>query len=180
MAAASSAALSTFGVKLLQAQHVWKPPGQMRANIHMVSTSSVISAAVQVCSTSLQNKAEHASACTSTVLFADGTVNVSCQPQQRGQHDQVPRHQDIANTFKRVINLSTYLADGTVKVYSRNSEDNTTKYPDIVASIPKLVKDGVRGLVLDCEAVAYDRKLGKLLPFQVSRIAFNFSFRFSW
>ena len=52
-------------------------------------------------------------------------------------------------------------------MYSRNSEDNTTKYPDIVASIPKLVKPGVRGLVLDCEAVAYDRTLGKLLPFQV-------------
>jgi DNA ligase 1 len=56
-----------------------------------------------------------------------------------------------------------------VKVYSRNSEDNTTKYPDIVASIPKLVKPGVTGLVLDCEAVAYDRTLGKLLPFQVSK-----------
>ena len=53
-------------------------------------------------------------------------------------------------------------------MYSRNSEDNTTKYPDIVASIPKLVKPGVKGLVLDCEAVAYDRTLGKLLPFQVS------------
>lgn len=58
-------------------------------------------------------------------------------------------------------------ADGAVKVYSRNSEDNTSKYPDIVASIPKLVKAGVQGMVLDCEAVAYDRKLGKLLPFQV-------------
>ena len=52
-------------------------------------------------------------------------------------------------------------------IYSRNSEDNTGKYPDIVASIGQLVKPGVKGLVLDCEAVAYDRKLGKLLPFQV-------------
>lgn len=60
-------------------------------------------------------------------------------------------------------------ADGTVSVYSRNSENNTAKYPDIVAAIPKLLKAGVKSLVLDCEAVAYDRKEGKLLPFQVGQ-----------
>ena len=59
-------------------------------------------------------------------------------------------------------------------IYSRNSEDNTGKYPDIVASIGQLVKPGVKGLVLDCEAVAYDRKLGKLLPFQVSFDSLSF------
>lgn len=50
---------------------------------------------------------------------------------------------------------------------SRNSEDNTTKYPDVAAVVPKLVKAGIRGVVLDCEAVAFDRATNKILPFQV-------------
>ena len=49
---------------------------------------------------------------------------------------------------------------------SRNSEDNTKKYPDIAASVPRLLKPGVRSVVLDCEAVAFDREEGKILPFQ--------------
>ena len=49
---------------------------------------------------------------------------------------------------------------------SRNSEDNTKKYPDIAASVPRLLKPGVRSVVLDCEAVAFDREERKILPFQ--------------
>lgn len=57
-------------------------------------------------------------------------------------------------------------ADGRVAIYSRNSENNTSKYPDIAASIPKLIKPGTTSVVLDCEAVAYDRETNKLQPFQ--------------
>lgn len=66
-------------------------------------------------------------------------------------------------------NWHTFLpADGAVHIYSRNSEDNTGKYPDIVANIPKLLQSSVTGgVVLDCEAVAYDREKGIILPFQV-------------
>jgi DNA ligase-1 len=59
------------------------------------------------------------------------------------------------------------LEDGSVKIYSRNSEDNTGKYPDIVSLIPKQLKPGVTSVVLDAEAVAYDREANKVLPFQV-------------
>ena len=41
------------------------------------------------------------------------------------------------------------------------------KYPDIAASVPGLVKPGVKSVVLDCEAVAFERETGKILPFQV-------------
>ena len=59
-------------------------------------------------------------------------------------------------------------AGGEVHIYSRNSEDNTGKYPDIVANIPKLVQPSVTGgVVVDCEAVAYDREKDIILPFQV-------------
>ena len=52
--------------------------------------------------------------------------------------------------------------------YSRNSENNTSKYPDLAADVPKLLKKGCKSVVLDCEAVAYDRITKKILPFQVS------------
>lgn len=105
------------------------------------------------------------------------------------------------------------------QIYSRNSEDNTGKYPDIVSLIPEQLKPGITrcapasqaaahaaverfvaagaaacassgqqlktrsaagmkltrslpvwwpcSVVLDAEAVAYDREEGKVLPFQV-------------
>ena len=54
-----------------------------------------------------------------------------------------------------------------VRVYSRNLEDNTSKFPDICSALPRLLKPGVQSVVLDCEAVAYDRSTRKILPFQV-------------
>lgn len=59
------------------------------------------------------------------------------------------------------------LEDGTVKIYSRNSEDNTVKYPDIAAIIPLVLAEGTQSIVIDAEAVAYDPKENKILPFQV-------------
>ncbi len=59
------------------------------------------------------------------------------------------------------------LKDGRVKIYSRNSEDNTEKYPDIVAMFPGVLQDGVESIVLDAEAVAYDVNEDKILPFQI-------------
>jgi len=61
-----------------------------------------------------------------------------------------------------------------VAIYSRNSENNTNKYPDIVAMLPKLLKAGTTSVVLDCEAVAYDRVDKKILPFQVRPIFMQF------
>ncbi|TFK77114.1 ATP-dependent DNA ligase [Pluteus cervinus] len=58
------------------------------------------------------------------------------------------------------------LEDGTVGVFSRNSEDMSKKYPDLVEQLPRCVKDSVRSFVLDAEAVAVDRTTGKLMPFQ--------------
>jgi len=58
----------------------------------------------------------------------------------------------------------------TVKIYSRNSEDMSKRYPDIVEQIPKAIEPDSRargGFVLDCECVAWDAKEERLLPFQV-------------
>ena len=53
-----------------------------------------------------------------------------------------------------------------MSVFSRNSEDMSKKYPDLVDQLPKSIKDVTKSFVLDAEAVAIDRTTGKLLPFQ--------------
>ncbi|KIM85179.1 hypothetical protein PILCRDRAFT_351787 [Piloderma croceum F 1598] len=58
------------------------------------------------------------------------------------------------------------LHDGTVSVFSRNSEDMSKKYPDLVEQLPHCFKENTKSFVLDAEAVAIDRITGKLMPFQ--------------
>lgn len=55
---------------------------------------------------------------------------------------------------------------GVANVFSRNSEDLSKKYPDILAKLPSWVKDGTQSFVLDCESVAWDVNEKKVLPFQ--------------
>ena len=57
--------------------------------------------------------------------------------------------------------------DGTVEVFSRNSEKTTSKYPDIIKMLPAAMAPGVTSFILDAEAVAYDREKEAILPFQI-------------
>lgn len=52
-------------------------------------------------------------------------------------------------------------------VYSRNSENMSQKYPDIVEKMKTAPAPGVTSFVVDAEAVAWDRKRKCILPFQV-------------
>ncbi|TFY62905.1 hypothetical protein EVJ58_g3558 [Rhodofomes roseus] len=58
------------------------------------------------------------------------------------------------------------LEDGTVGVFSRNSEDMSKKYPDLVEQMPHCIKENTKTFVFDAEAVAIDKDTGKLMPFQ--------------
>lgn len=55
---------------------------------------------------------------------------------------------------------------GVSNIFSRNSEDLSKKYPDILAKLATWVKPGVKSFVLDCETVAWDINEKKVLPFQ--------------
>merc|ERR1712088_998873 len=57
--------------------------------------------------------------------------------------------------------------DGKVNIFSRNQEDNTTKFPDIIARLKSSLTEGLKSAVLDCEAVAWDREKKSIQPFQV-------------
>lgn len=46
-------------------------------------------------------------------------------------------------------------------------EDNTSKYPDIIADIRKFIKSEVKSCILDAEAVAWDQEQQKIMPFQI-------------
>ncbi|KAF9362052.1 hypothetical protein BGX34_006760 [Mortierella sp. NVP85] len=59
------------------------------------------------------------------------------------------------------------LEDGSMRIYSRNSENMSTKYPDVMERLAKFAKADTTSFVLDCEAVAWDREQKCILPFQV-------------
>lgn len=59
------------------------------------------------------------------------------------------------------------LPDGTVKIFSRNSEDNSEKYPDLKDVVKRARNADLVSCVLDAEVVAYDREKNCLLSFQV-------------
>ncbi|RUS21673.1 DNA ligase [Endogone sp. FLAS-F59071] len=59
------------------------------------------------------------------------------------------------------------LEDGRMMIYSRNSENMSNKYPDIMEKIGTWIKPSTTSFVIDCEAVAWDREKRNILPFQV-------------
>ncbi|KAI8634777.1 ATP-dependent DNA ligase [Xylariaceae sp. FL1651] len=57
-------------------------------------------------------------------------------------------------------------AKGVASIFSRNSEDLSKKYPDILAKLHTWIKEDTKSFVLDCETVAWDVAEKKVLPFQ--------------
>lgn len=55
---------------------------------------------------------------------------------------------------------------GLAAIFSRNSEDLSKKYPDILAKLATWVRPTTTSFVLDCETVAWDVDERKVLPFQ--------------
>ena len=59
--------------------------------------------------------------------------------------------------------------DGKMHVYSRNSENMTERYPDLIPVVNELKAQNpnIKTLILDCECVAWDNETKKILPFQI-------------
>ncbi|KAH8037016.1 hypothetical protein HPB51_008342 [Rhipicephalus microplus] len=70
---------------------------------------------------------------------------------------------NIGLSLSRQIHL---LEDGSVRIYSRNQEDNTGKYPEVVSRIRAAISPDTKTCILDSEAVAWDRPSQTILPFQ--------------
>ncbi|KAK2160789.1 hypothetical protein LSH36_127g15023 [Paralvinella palmiformis] len=89
----------------------------------------------------------------------------------KGVHEVLQRFEDSAFTCEYKYDGERaqihILENGKIHVYSRNQEDNTSKYPDIITRIPSIMKDTVKSAIIDSEAVAWDREKNQILPFQV-------------
>ena len=90
----------------------------------------------------------------SEVLTRIGNRPFTCEFKYDGERAQIHYYQQ---------------PDGShaIKIFSRNLEDNTSKYPDLVKQLPNAIHDDVDSFIIDCEAVAWDAQENKLLPFQV-------------
>jgi len=61
---------------------------------------------------------------------------------------------------------TTEAGRGVAAIFSRNSEDLSKKYPDILAKLNSWVKPDTKSFVMDCESVGWDMVEKKVLPFQ--------------
>ncbi len=60
--------------------------------------------------------------------------------------------------------IQAHLKDGKARLFSRNLEDVTFMYPDIVKGIRKEIK--AKELIIEGEAIGFDELTGNFLPFQ--------------
>ncbi|CCH61258.1 hypothetical protein TBLA_0E02050 [Henningerozyma blattae CBS 6284] len=85
---------------------------------------------------------------------------------------------EVLDTFQNIQFTSEYkydgeraqvhlLPDGSMRIYSRNGEDMTQRYPELNIQDYLVDSTTTTQLILDCEAVAWDVELQKILPFQV-------------
>lgn len=56
---------------------------------------------------------------------------------------------------------------GEISIFSRNSENNTPKYPDLIARSKSFLKTDVQSYIIDSEIVAWDIERKQILPFQI-------------
>lgn len=56
---------------------------------------------------------------------------------------------------------------GKTYIFSRNQEDTSGKYPDVLKEVGDYIKPDTRSFILDCECVAWDTQEKQILPFQV-------------
>lgn len=110
----------------------------------------------------------------------------TCEYKYDGERAQVHYHvpgeaQGASGTDEGAGKTSSVSAPGSsskgkLGVFSRNSEDMSVKYPDLLESVPKFVKPGTKSFVLDAEVTAWKKRevdeagnvkdAGGLLPFQ--------------
>ncbi|KAL8723030.1 MAG: hypothetical protein Q9225_000572 [Loekoesia sp. 1 TL-2023] len=92
--------------------------------------------------------------------------NFTCEYKYDGERAQIhyvaeDSHQKYPSTLP-----STKDKKGLSAIFSRNSEDLSKKYPDILAKLNTWIKKETKSFVLDCETVAWDVVEKKVLPFQ--------------
>lgn len=92
----------------------------------------------------------------------------ACEYKYDGERAQIHYVAKDANQeiSQAVAGANKEVSDGVASIFSRNSEDLSEKYPDILAKLSTWVKEDTKSFVLDCETVAWDKAEEKVMPFQ--------------
>lgn len=67
--------------------------------------------------------------------------------------------------FRGQIHYNRNAVGSEVMIYSRNLENMTQTYPDVVEFVKESVKEGINNFILDSELVAFDSVNNKILSF---------------
>ena len=92
--------------------------------------------------------------------------NFTCEYKYDGERAQIHYVAKDASTQYTSNPALKKDAQGISAIFSRNSEDLSKKYPDVLAKLSAWIKPETKSFVLDCETVAWDIVEKRLLPFQ--------------
>lgn len=92
----------------------------------------------------------------------------TCEYKYDGERAQIHyvAHDSPQQYAGSAASLAAKAQKGFSAIFSRNSEDLSKKYPDILAKLDTWIKNDTKSFVLDCETVAWDLVEKKVLPFQ--------------
>ncbi|KAG7007872.1 SH3 domain-containing protein C23A1.17 [Physcia stellaris] len=91
----------------------------------------------------------------------------TCEYKYDGERAQIHYvAQDSPQQYASSVPVPGKSAKGLSAIFSRNSEDLSKKYPDILEKLHTWIRPETKSFVLDCETVAWDLKEKKVLPFQ--------------
>jgi DNA ligase-1 len=91
----------------------------------------------------------------------------TCEYKYDGERAQIHYvAKDSSEQYKGATPAAAKTSGGIAAIFSRNSEDLSKKYPDILAKLNTWVKPDTKSFVLDCETVGWDTIEKKVLPFQ--------------
>ncbi|CAH0546565.1 unnamed protein product [Brassicogethes aeneus] len=88
----------------------------------------------------------------------------------KGVHEVLQRFDNLKFTCEWKYDgerAQIHIDGDKVHIFSRNQENNTSKYPDIISRLDHCKRDTVKSCILDCESVAWDREKKQILPFQI-------------
>lgn len=93
--------------------------------------------------------------------------NFTCEYKYDGERAQIHYvAEDSPVKYASRVPASKQNSNGLAAIFSRNSEDLSKKYPDVLAKLNTWIKPDTKSFVLDCETVAWDPVEKKVLPFQ--------------
>ena len=93
--------------------------------------------------------------------------NFTCEYKYDGERAQIHYvAEDSPNQYVSSTLTDKKEVKGLAAIFSRNSEDLSKKYPDILVKLNTWIKPETKSFVLDCETVAWDMVEKKVLPFQ--------------